>query len=143
MLRVWCDGSSNGRSGSPTGWGYIIEQDGRPLYSDHGGESAGTNNTAEVTAAIEGLKGLEICLDWHWRPEESIVLCSDSMYTLNSALGVQAAVKNVELVNELRNLYKRLCTDTFWVPGHSGHYFNEMCDKLAKKGRRERALEGA
>lgn len=58
------------------------------------------------------------------------------MYTLNSAQGKQAANKNVEFVNELRALYKVLCTGTHWVPGHSGNKWNERCDRLAKKGRK-------
>lgn len=136
-IEIWCDGSSNGRTGSPTGWAYIIIKDMNILYSDHGTEIAGTNQTAELTAAIEGIKAFYLVKETIWLPGEPTILISDSMYTLNNAQRLYNPQKNVNLVYQLQDLYDAHCTGVRWVKGHAGNTFNEIVDKLAKKGRQK------
>ena len=133
MIRVWCDGSSNGKTGGAVGWGWVIEKDGEPLHAGYGGAESGTNNTAEIQAAIEGLRALSKVILFH--PLEEVALVSDSRYCLGMASGRLSAVKNLELVAELQGLYKSLCNETQWVKGHAGNKMNERCDSLAHKGK--------
>lgn len=140
MIEVWCDGSSTGRSGREGGWAYVIVQDGQVLYAGYGGHPETTNNVMELLAAIEGLEALESVIDKHVRDREAVVLISDSRYTLGMATGKNQAVKNLELVTRLQAVYRRICTETRWVRGHSGSVFNERCDRLAKKGKEKARL---
>jgi ribonuclease HI len=139
MIQVWTDGSSNGRTGGATGWGWVIEMDGTPLHAGYGGRLGGTNNTAELQAAIDGLRALEKIILFY--PQEDVVLVSDSKYTLGSASGRLSAVKNLEQVAELQGLFKKLCNETRWVKGHADEKFNIRCDSLAHRGKEEAKLK--
>lgn len=132
-VEIFTDGSSSPKRAA-TGWAWIIVVDDQIRYSNHGGEAGGTNNTAELMAAIEGLAALEKVYDIV-ADKSSVTLVSDSRYVLGMATGRYAATKNFELITRLKDLYSRLCTETRWVRGHSGNPFNERCDSLAKKGR--------
>jgi len=135
-VEIWCDGSSTGRPDREWGWGYVIAKDGVPIVCDFGGGPSGTNNVAEMEAAVQGITKLARMLDEYptwW--QEKIVLVSDSMYTLTQANGSKNAYKNVEKANQLRMLFSRYCTGIRHVKGHSGEHLNERCDKLAKKGK--------
>lgn len=135
IIEIYCDGSSSPKTKGATGWAYVIVKDAKPLHVDFGGAPGGTNNTAEMQAAIEGLTALEKVYDDVVGTGDSIVLVSDSRYTLGMASQRLAAAANLELVEKLRKLFSRLCTETRWVKGHNGDPFNEICDRLAKKGR--------
>lgn len=133
MLELYTDGSSS-PGGGATGWAWVIVRDGKVAYADYGGAQTGTNNTAELTAAIEGLKAVGRI--FQSLPDGSqVVLISDSRYVLNMARGKWSAAANLELIEQLQSLYKKYCTSTRWVRGHSGDPMNERCDRLAKKGR--------
>ena len=102
-----------------------------------------TNQTAELSAAVEALK---ICLK---QPDvKHILLHTDSMYTINCATrwikrwkenGWKTAngkpVKNTALIKELWKLAfdndKDVDVQFIHVRGHSGIYENEQADKLA------------
>ncbi len=130
MINIYCDGSSTGKVG-PGGWAYVIvglETD-DVLQKGSGGDLKTTNNQMELTGAIEGLAKLaEIGLF-----EAQYTLVSDSMYCLGIANGTYNAKKNVELAKRLRSLYLKFTNiQTKWVKGHSGDFYNDMCDKRAK-----------
>lgn len=128
ILSVYCDGSSHAKGGLPIGWAFCLVVDNQLCYAGTGCSESGTNNVAELTAAIDGLEAAKL-----FRKEGQLVeLVSDSQYTLGSATGAYVAVKNVELVQRLQALYKEVCWRTRWIAGHSGDEFNEMCDQLAK-----------
>ena len=139
-IQVHCDGSSTGRSGREGGWAYVIEQDGKVLYAGKGGHPETTNNLMEMEGAIQGLRALEKVGPKHWRNKEAVILVSDSKYCLGMATGKLAAATNLEKVAELQALYKRICTDSRWVHGHTGDKYNERCDSLAKIGKQEALL---
>lgn len=139
MISVYADGSSEGNSVGAIGWGWVIvrgtEQE--VLDCGHGGGPVGTNNIAELTAAIEGLKALKKLKEQlaHFGIDivtEEIELVSDSQYVLGIACGKFKALKNVELAKEIRSLTVELKASTRWVKGHNGDVFNEKCDELAK-----------
>jgi ribonuclease HI len=62
---------------------------------------------------------------------------SDSKVALGFADGSFSPSKNKDIAEELRNLAVSTGTKTRWVPGHSGDRWNEVCDRLAKKGKLE------
>ncbi len=135
LISVYADGSSTGRSNRPWGWAFVICREDQPVLAGYGGGPHGTNNIAELTAAIEGLKALEragLATD-----EDQVELVSDSQYTLGIATGGFNPSKNLELARELVQLTKRLVWRTRWVRGHSGDCWQERTDSLAKKGKLE------
>ena len=135
-LHVACDGSSL-RNPGPSGWGAVLVEPGGSKGTDHYGFiGPGTNQVAELVAAIEGLTLV---------PAGALVdLVSDSQYVLK---GLSEWRKGWER-NGFRNskkepvanlaLWKRLFAvaderkvTTLWVKGHSGDHFNERADALA------------
>lgn len=134
-VELYTDGACRGNPG-PGGWGAILVYAGREKAIS-GGEERTTNNRMELLAAIAGMEALK-------EPCE-IVLTSDSKYLVDAinkgwleswkARGWKKADKspvlNVELwqkIDELLNLHK---VTFVWVHGHTGHPYNERCDKLA------------
>lgn len=137
MVEIFTDGSSSAHGkGTATGWAYIIVKDGQPRYSGHGGDPVGTNNTAELKAAIQGLTAVSRIYDELVVDGEEVVLVSDSRYVLGMASGQYSATTNLEQVGVLRALFARLCTSGRWVRGHAGNTWNERCDSLAGRGRK-------
>ena len=138
MISVYADGSSEGNSVGAIGWGWIIVRGEVQEILDcgSGGGPVGTNNIAELSGAIEGLRALKKLKDilGHFNIDvnEPVELVSDSQYVLGIACGKFKALKNVELAKEIRKLTIELKATTRWVKGHSGDIFNEKCDELAK-----------
>jgi ribonuclease HI len=134
LISVYADGSSGGRKSTAIGWGWAIVIDGVLMYVGSGGSVEGTNNIAELTAAIRGLEALAqigTCFG------EQIELVSDSTYVLGLANGSFSATKNIDLAGVIRSLIENSGASTRWVKGHSGEPFNEICDKLAKAAKQK------
>ncbi len=138
--KIWCDGACAPTNPGPCAWGALIESpDG--TRSEHCGfiQEHGTNNIAELTAAIEALSMI---------PEgQEVVLCSDSQYTVKGLgewlpgwikKGWKTAggqpVANQELWEALRKKYQSRNVTLEWVRGHNGHPENERADQLANAG---------
>jgi ribonuclease HI len=138
MISVYADGSSEGNSVGAIGWAWVIvrgvEQE--VLDCGNGGGPVGTNNIAELTGAIEGMRALKKLKDilgqFDIDVNEAVELVSDSQYVLGIACGRFKAIKNIELAKEIRALTVELKASTRWVKGHNGDVFNEKCDELAK-----------
>lgn len=138
---IFTDGACSGNPGSG-GWGAILRY--KEVEKElSGGAAETTNNRMELTAVIEALKAL--------RRECEIVIYTDSRYVMD---GVQewlpnwkknnwrttnkkAAVKNVDLWQELDNLLTKHSIKWVWVKGHNGHPENERVDKLARDKAKE------
>ncbi len=134
VITIYADGSSNGKSNSPGGWGYVVLNDGDLLGCGFGHQPGSTNNTMELRAAIEGLK--------HVRSLglRNVTLVSDSQYCLGMASGAFNAVANADLCNELLTLGKEVGVTTRWVKGHQSDFtidsfYNNWADKLAGVGK--------
>lgn len=137
LIEVYSDGSGNTFE-SDGGFGYRIVVDGILLEEGNGYLPKATNNVAEITAAIQGLKQAEVLIAQNqWDPQPKIVLVSDSQLVLNYANGkYHCKAEHLKpLHQQLRKLYTDLDLDTRWVRGHCGDEHNEGCDKLAKAGR--------
>lgn len=129
-INIYCDGSSLGNPG-PGGWCSILEYNGHEKVIS-GGESHTTNNRMELLAVIEALKALKEKCD--------ITIVSDSQYVVS---GINTwlkgwidrnfkNVKNEEMWKEYTNLSEGHNIKAIWVKGHSGQYYNERCDAIAK-----------
>ena len=132
---VYADGSSGGGSHAPIGWGWIIVERGLVIAAGNGGAPEGTNNQAELLAAINGLEALYNLDACHCYENPTIELVSDSQYTLGLADGSFSPTLNQDLAEQIRVLCERMKVKCRWVRGHDGHPIQEMCDKMAKHGK--------
>ncbi|MBU2765844.1 ribonuclease HI [Acidithiobacillus ferrivorans] len=138
--KIWCDGACAPTNPGPCAWGSVIQSpDG--TRTEHFGfiQAMGTNNIAELTAAIESLRKTPECA--------VVALCSDSQYTLKGLgewmpgwikKGWRTAsgspVLNKELWQALYKEYQARQVTLEWVRGHNGHPENELADRLANRG---------
>jgi len=129
MIHLYTDGSSNGQSGSPTGWAWALVKDHAVITHCMGVETKGTNNTAEMTAAIEGLCSI-IQLG-----HKDVCLVTDSQYVIGIATDTYVPTKNLDLCRALRTVFLASGAKIKWVKGHSGNAYNQYVDKLAKMAR--------
>ena len=141
MFEIWTDGAcrANGKGG-PGGWGVVvIENSTRATNARRelsGFIPSATNNIAELTAAIEGLKAV---------PEGSqAMVYTDSQYVVRGITEwihgwlenhwqtkEKKPVKNQALWEALHRLNRARVAKWKWVPGHSGVGENDHCDLLA------------
>jgi ribonuclease HI len=130
-IHVYTDGACTGNPG-PMGIGVVIldpssGKDGEPQrreITEYLG--VGTNNIAELTAILRGLQQLP--------RSRSIVVYSDSAYSIGLLSQSWKAKANQELVAELRRLVREFPHVRFVkVLGHSGVPENERCDELARQ----------
>ncbi len=139
VYTVYCDGAciGNGSQNAPGGWGTIvIDPEGKETeFSD--GVKGTTNNRMELSAAIAGLSAI---------PRGAMVkLVSDSQYVINGLQKDWAKgwrrngwhksdgkpALNPDLWDQLLQLAEQRQMSYLWVRGHSGHAYNERCDRLA------------
>ena len=143
-LEVYCDGSGN-TFASDGGYGFRVIDSGKVITEGSGYIPSATNNVAELTAAIEGLKAAKTYINSKvLQPGEEIKveIVSDSQLTLGYASGkYQCKAQHLtKLYIEIRKLYKELNASVRWVRGHNGDEHNEACDKLAKQGRESKGI---
>lgn len=132
---AYCDGACSGNPG-PAGWGVLLE-DGDGLCLELSGYlGQGTNQVAELVAAIVALRNVP--------SGASVNLHSDSKYVITGlsewvqsweSRGWRTAggkpVANLELWKALRSLERARQVTLTWVKGHAGHPKNERVDALA------------
>ncbi|MGL1891942.1 MAG: ribonuclease HI [Spirochaetaceae bacterium] len=136
-ITIYTDGGCTGNPG-PGGWGSVIIIDGKEIELS-GGASETTNNKMELTAVIKALE--YIGKEFSFKEELSIY--TDSQYVKNGITSwiinwekngwktaAKKPVKNKEFWIELRTLTKLANIKWFWVKGHSGDKYNELCDEL-------------
>lgn len=145
-VEIYADGSGN-TFDSDGGYGWRLVVDGVLVTEGNGYLSSATNNVAEITAAIEGLKyaGTYISkLGVQLQATDQVVLVSDSQLVLGYANGNYRckALHLTQLYIELRKVYGAVGATTRWVKGHTGDEHNEGCDKLAKAARLGKGLTG-
>ena len=116
-------GQSTGAAGRRSWWRRTANGKSVKETVISGGAEMTTNNRMELKAAIEGLRLL--------RQPAEISVYSDSRYVIDIASGKKRARTNADLWRELRA--SAAGHDIRWrhIAGHSGHVYNERCDKLA------------
>lgn len=88
-LLVYTDGAFNGKIG---GWGVFIDH--KQKWSGKLTDDHHTNNRAELTAILQALTLIK------YRP---LLICSDSMYCINTVSGAWKAKKNLDLIEKIRS----------------------------------------
>lgn len=134
-VEIFTDGACSGNPG-PGGWGAVLRY-GKVEKELCGGEKETTNNRMELTAAIMALRALkEPC---------NVTLTTDSKYLADGITkgwaeswkknGWKKADKkpalNIDLWEEILELFSKHNVNIVWVKGHNGHPENERCDTLA------------
>jgi ribonuclease HI len=146
VVELYSDGS--GSDSGCGGYGVVLR------YGEHekelrGFEPVATSQRMELLAAIKGLAALH--------NPSTVCVFSDSQYLVqgmskwihgwarNGRLEDPEALANQDLWKQLESLSSKHEVSWEWVRGHSGHPFNERCDKLAKRATEEgmRASEAA
>lgn len=122
-IHVWTDGACSGNPG-PAGIGVvIIDGDNQRELSEYLGE--GTNNIAELMAIYRGLEEIK-------DRKRSVIVYSDSSYSIGLLTQNWKAKANTQLVEKLRALTKQFADLRFVkVAGHAGIPLNERVDQLA------------
>jgi len=134
LVTVYTDGACRGNPG-PGGWAAIVIQNDETLEL-RGSAIETTNNRMELTAPIEGLRGLTASC--------SVEIVTDSQYVSrgitdwifnwkrrNWRTASNKPVKNVDLWQMLDAETTRHEVIWRWVKGHSGDQGNERADELA------------
>jgi ribonuclease HI len=133
---IYTDGSCLGNPGAG-GWCSILMYKGKKKMIKGGKENT-TNNEMELTAVLEALKKLkEPC---------KVNLYTDSQYIANAInswihnwskhnwlIGEKKNIKHLDKWKEIYNLMKIHDVKAIWVKGHSGNFYNELCDKYARE----------
>jgi ribonuclease HI len=145
---AYTDGACAPTNPGPCAWGLYLIAPGQGEGAEHYGFiGRGTNQTAELTAAIEGLGRV---------PEGAAVeLVSDSQYVLKGLTewrkgwerrGFRNAegkpVSNLALWQTLFALADARRVTARWVRGHNGDEHNERVDGLANRALREARQAG-
>ncbi len=135
-IEIYSDGSGN-TFNSDGGYGAVIVVDGVMIKELSGYLTKATNNVAELTAAIQGLKYADAYIQAVKLKDYEVTLISDSQLTLGYANGkyLCKALHLGKLNIEIKGLYNKLNANTRWVKGHSGDKYNERCDVLAGDAR--------
>ena len=136
---AYTDGACAPTNPGPAGWGaVVIAPDGQTETDHFGFIGLGTNQIAELTAAIEGLQRV---------PKGAAVeLVSDSQYVLKGISEWRAGWERKGFRNSKGDpvanlaLWKQLFAEADarrvtvrWVRGHTGDRCNEKADALANK----------
>tara|TARA_B100001057_G_scaffold195630_1_gene196368 strand:+ start:759 stop:1214 length:456 start_codon:yes stop_codon:yes gene_type:complete len=132
---IYTDGACIGNPGLG-GWGaIIINQDNEKKIS--GGSQLTTNNRMEMQAVVEALKFIKTA--------SSITLYTDSKYIINGisswiykwkknnwTSSNKKPIKNIDLWIIIDSFTSKHTIEWKWIKGHSGDYYNEEVDKLAR-----------
>jgi len=140
LVEIFSDGSAT-TADLPGGWAYVILVDGVKQRENSGSLAKATNNVAELTGAIEGLR--DVASDPVLSKATTITLVADSQLVLKYATGEYQCRKYhlVPLYIQLRKYFGQLKATTRWVRGHTGDEQNERCDELAKAAREAQSTQ--
>lgn len=119
---IYTDGSCLKNPGGASGWCFCLLE-GRHEWFVTGGELSSTNNRMELTAIIEALTFLH---------EESCILYTDSLLSLNCAIGKWKRKSNLDLWERFDQVSQGKTINWKWVKAHSGDRYNELVDDLAR-----------
>ena len=133
---AWTDGACQPNPGNG-GWGAIIKHHGKETVLQ-GSDPNATNNTMEMTAALEAMR---------YVPDGGrILIYADSKYVIKGATqwmpawkrhgwkrgkNMQEDVKNADLWRSIDKEMSRIHVHWRWVRGHSGDVMNDRVDAIA------------
>ncbi len=129
QITLYTDGACDIHApNQPGGWAAILcaaDASGNVIKETvrSGGCEMTTNNQMELTAVIEGLKIL--------KQPATVTIRTDSKYVIDIAQGAKKSRKNADLWRRYFELAERHQLKLLYIKGHSGHRYNERCDRLA------------
>ena len=129
QITIYTDGACDHHAENrPGGWAAILratDEHGKALKETviSGGAENTTNNQMELTAVIEGLKKL--------LSPSRVTIVTYSRYVIDIASEQKRKRKNAALWNAFSAASADHHIQWRYIEGHSGHLFNERCDKLA------------
>ena len=131
-IEIYTDGSCKGNPG-PGGWCAIVlnKKTQKPVAVLKGREKNTTNNRMEMVAVIEGLRYI-VTNKLFSTGGEKIIIYSDSNLIVQTLMKGWKRKANLDLWRELDELNEELNVSFFWIKGHSHHYWNNECDKIAQ-----------
>ena len=142
MKILWTDGSASPNPG-PGGYAVLEVVDGEAKPVVLGKEAQSSNIRMEGLAMIAGIK---------YAGEEGCEIHSDSEFWINVLTKwapkwrengwkkKTGPIKNLEIVQELYELYCKYPVRLVWVRGHMGTEYNELADEWANKARKGAVL---
>jgi ribonuclease HI len=135
---AYTDGACAPSNPGPAGWGAVVIAPDGSETDHYGFIGPGTNQIAELTAALEGLSRVP--------PVADVELVSDSQYVLKGLTEWRAGwerkgfrnakgepVANLALWKKLFAAADARRVTTRWVRGHNGDVRNERADALANR----------
>lgn len=135
----WCvytDGSCYPNPG-PSAGGWLVFKPGDPDEFTRGSRfyGRGTNQTAEIFAAVNGLMAVP-------KGQDRVTVYTDSKYVVNTMMLKYRRKKNKPAWNALDQAVDRHGqVDFYWVKGHAGDKYNEIVDQLAGDCRKKHSQE--
>ena len=142
MKVLWTDGSASPNPG-PGGFAVLEIDNDKVKPVVLGREKYTTNIRMEGTAMVEAIKyaGNEGC-EIHSDSEFWINVLTKwaSKWKENGWTKKTGAIKNLDIVQELYDLYSNYPVELVWVKGHVGTEYNELADKWANKAREGETL---
>ena len=142
MKVLWTDGSASPNPG-PGGFAVLEELDGEIKPVALGGEPNTTNIRMEGLAMIAAMKyaGAEGC-EIHSDSEFWINVITKWMdnWAKNGWKKKTGEIKNLDIVQEIYNLYHKYPVKMVWVRGHVGTKMNELADEWANRARKGEKL---
>ena len=152
MIKLYTDGatSHNGKENARGGWGFAIVKNDEITNAYYGpitGDKV-TNNVAELSAVMIGLRAIMGSFPERVRANEPIEIYSDSAYFCNCIKdkwyvnwqqngwinSKKQPVENRELWEEILRLLSCGNISVNKVKGHSNNEINNLVDGLARKG---------
>ena len=132
IIEVYTDGSAdNVVKSSYYGIGIVFPDENRENISQRIQDKKATNNRAELMAILCAIKAVLPEL----QAQMTLHIYSDSQYSIKCINGTyKNATMNMDLIETARDLYKRYNIKFIHVRAHKGNKYNEMADKLARKG---------
>ena len=142
VINIYTDGACRNNPG-PGGWAAVILTPHGTNLTVRGRVPTSTNNRMELTAAVKGLQELDHLTS---QPRDvPVILHSDSKYLTDAfnqnwlgrwkkngwKTSMSKPVNNPDLWEKLLLLAQQRNITWQWVKGHSGEYFNEICDQMA------------
>ena len=128
---AYTDGSCDNLS--PYGEGgsaYVILKDGWVVKESQKGFVGTTNNRMEMLAIISAVNSIP--------RGSSIVIYTDSQYSILAFTKIKKAKKNLDLINLYHHCAAKLKHIEFvWVKGHNGNKYNEIVDSMANSAYKE------
>ena len=130
IIQLYTDGACSGNPG-PGGWGAIL------VYNNNekelsGGEKMTTNNRMELLAVIRGLEAIkEPCAVYVTTDSKYVTEAINQGWLKNWIKKDFKDRKNDDLWRQLIPFITKHNVYFTWIKGHSGHHYNERCDKLA------------